>query len=271
MQVYVEYVIIDNLIIDFLLLKLSTKTVQVRSTFFRLSISSLIGTCVAVIMPLFTINSILQIIIKVLLAFVMCLISAKTDNLKKHFLNVCFFVLYTFLLGGSIIALFYLAGVDYKVYFTLNYNAFMPIGITILLAYLLYLLLCRVIKSLLTIKNTCSFVRKCAVVINDKKFIVTGYVDSGNLLYDNTYNLPIIIASKNLSKKLFSDDLKVKKNGVIKYQTASGEGDMQVYVLDKLLIYNGVQVNVIKNVLIGKSEQNFYGGECDLLLHPSLI
>ena len=65
--------------------------------------------------------------------------------------------------------------------------------------------------------------------------------------------------------------MKVKKNGVIKYQTASGEGDMQVYVLDKLLIYNGVQVNVIKNVLIGKSEQNFYGGECDLLLHPSLI
>ena len=92
MEVYVEYVIIDNLIIDFLLLKLSTKTAQVRSSLTRLILSSVIGTAVAVIMPLFSINSVLQVIIKLLLSITMCLISAKTDNLKKHLINFLFFI-----------------------------------------------------------------------------------------------------------------------------------------------------------------------------------
>ena len=142
MEVYVEYVIIDNLIIDFLLLKLSTKTVQVRSSLIRLLLSSVIGTVVAVIMPLFTLNNVLQVMVKLLLSITMCLISAKTDSLKKHIVNFLFFVFYTFLLGGAIIALFYFAGVDYNLYFTLNYNSFMPIGITVLIVYIFYIFLC---------------------------------------------------------------------------------------------------------------------------------
>lgn len=271
MQVYVEYVIIDNLIIDFLLLKLSTKTACVRSTFFRLLLSSILGTGVAVIMPLFKISALLQVIIKVMLAISMCLISAKTDSLKKHFYNFCFFILYTFLMGGAIIALFYLSGVDYKVYFSLHYNSFMPISITVLLVYLTYCLLTRLVKRLLVTKSIYPFFRKCAVVVNGKKFIVNGYIDSGNLLFETKYNLPIIVASKKLSHKLFDGNIKIKNNGTIKYQTAGGEGYMQIYVIDKLIIYSGVSVVTSKNVLIGKSSQNFYGGECDLLLHPSLL
>ncbi|MBR5439801.1 MAG: sigma-E processing peptidase SpoIIGA [Clostridia bacterium] len=271
MEVYVEYVIIDNLIIDFLLLKLSTKTVQVRSSFFRILISAILGTVVAVIIPLTKVSNNFQVLIKLLLALAMCLISANTDSLKKHFFNVCFFILYTSLLGGAIIALFYLSGVDYNVYFTIHYNSFAPIGITILLVYVFYLLLTKLIKRLITVKNVYPFFRKCAVVVGGKKFIVNGYIDSGNLLFEPKYNLPIIVASKNLSNKIFNGNLVVKNNGLIKYQTAGGEGVMNVYVLDKLLIYNGVSVSTVKNVLIGKSEQNFYGGECDLLLHPSLF
>ena len=271
MEVYVEYVIIDNLIIDYLLLKLSTKTAKVRTSFFRLFISSLIGTLVAVIMPLFTFSNATKILIKVLLSFVMCFISAKTDCLKTHLFNLLFFVLYTFLLGGAIIALFYFAGVEYTVYFTLNYNSFMPIGITVLLSYLFYTLTSKVIRRVFLIRNIQPFFRKCVVIIGGKKFVVKGYIDSGNSLFEKKYNLPVIVASKNLSTKLFSGDIKVKNQGAINYQTAGGEGVMDLYVIDKLLIYNGATVSSIKSVLLGKSEQNFYGGECDLLLHPSLF
>ncbi len=271
MEVYVEYVIIDNLIIDFLLLKLSTKTAQVRSSFLRLALSSLIGTSVAVIMPLFSITAVLQVIIKLLLSVTMCLISAKTDSLKKHLVNFLFFILYTFLLGGTILALFYFAGVDYNLYFTLNYNSFMPIGITILIVYVLYLLLTKLIKQALSVKTAYPYLRKCAVVVNGKKFFVNGYIDSGNLLFESNFNLPIIVASKNLSNKLFESDLKVKNQGIVKFKTAGSNGEMQIFIVDKLLIYNGVSVSTVKNVLIGKSSQNFYGGECDLLLHPSLF
>ncbi|MBO5851796.1 MAG: sigma-E processing peptidase SpoIIGA [Clostridia bacterium] len=271
MEVYVEYVIIDNLIIDFLLLKLSTKTVQVRSSLIRLLLSSVIGTVVAVIMPLFTLNNVLQVMVKLLLSITMCLISAKTDSLKKHIVNFLFFVFYTFLLGGAIIALFYFAGVDYNLYFTLNYNSFMPIGITVLIVYIFYILLTKLIKRALAVKNIYPFFRKCAVVINGKKFFINGYIDSGNLLFENKFNLPIIVASKKLSHKLFESGLKIKNQGTVKFQTAGGNGEMQIFIIDKLIIYNGISVSTVKNVLIGKSSQNFYGGECDLLLHPSLF
>ena len=47
---------------------------------------------------------------------------------------------------------------------------------------------------------------------------------------------------------------------------------MNVYKIDKLLIYNGEIANIINNVLITVSEFDFENGEeYEVLLNPSLI
>ncbi len=269
MQVYIEYVILDNLIIDFILLKLSTATIRVKSSFFRIFISSLIGVVFAVIMPLLNLKTAYNFIVKILLGAILARTSISYFSLKKFALNYLFFMLYTFLMGGIIIAIFFFAGVNYEVYFSLNYNSFMPIGISILIVYSCYLLFTKLIRVILTNKDISTFKRKCVMVINGKRYSVTGFIDSGNHLYENASGLPIIIASKKLSKKLSQQ--KLKFSGSINYSTISGNGSVNLYIVDKLIIYNGENINTIKNVIIGLSSQEFYANEYDLLLHPALF
>ena len=58
----------------------------------------------------------------------------------------------------------------------------------------------------------------------------------------------------------------------LSFSTVSGESIMKIYLIDKLVIYNGIEMNIYNNVLIGYSGINFDKGvEYDILLHPSTI
>ena len=58
----------------------------------------------------------------------------------------------------------------------------------------------------------------------------------------------------------------------LSFSTVSGESIMKIYLIDKLVIYNGIEMNIYNNVFIGYSGINFDKGvEYDILLHPSTI
>lgn len=272
MQVYIEYVIIDNLIIDYLLLKVSLKCSRVRTSFLRLSLSSVIGTAVAVIMPLFDMKFIFTVIIKILLGALMVVTSGKFDGYIQAVKTYLFFLLFTALGGGVIIALFNFADIDYERYFSLNYNSFMPIGISIFIVFILTKITSKLVTDLLKSRDIAPFVRRCEIICNNKKYKINGYIDSGNRLFDGASGLPIIVLSKRAGDEL--SKLNILKNYVksLSISTVTGKSDIKIFVIDKLVIYNGVTKNIYSNVLIGKGNVNFEKeGGYDLLLSPSLF
>lgn len=270
MQVYIEYAFLDNMIINYVLLKTATRCAKVKTRFIFLFLSSLLGTVVALILPLASILPIFLIGIKLLLAVTMVYISGKFIKAKTYFITLAFFILFTFLCGGFLIALFTFAGVDYNAYFLLNNDSVVPIGISVLFIYIASLFVTKVTKILLKERNLKPFLRSCTVVINGKKFNVNGFIDSGNGLYDNKSGLPIVVCSNDLFLTLQSAGIK-KSISKITFDTVSGSSQMQLYVIDKIMIYNGSMVNIFNNVLLGVSEFGFSSIEYDLLLHPSLI
>ena len=269
---YIEYVIIDNFIINFLLLKVSMASSRVKTSKLKLCISAGVGTVVAVVMPLFKISGAFLVLIKINLGLLMVLIAGEYLTVKKLGFTLLFFLSYTFLSGGMIIGLFYLSGVDFIVYFSVNYNSFMPVGISVLLVYLFTKLTLYLITNLLKSRDIKPFIRKCVIVISGKKFKVNGYIDSGNRLFDKNSGLPIIVASKSLFLKLNSGEEKLIPKSQITVNTVNGESVMKIYAVDKLLIYNGEYANIINNVMITDSQFDFERGEeYDVLLNPSLI
>ncbi len=270
MQVYIEYAFLDNMIINYVLLKTATRCAKVKTRFIFLFLSSLLGTAVALILPLVKIPFILLIGIKLLLAVTMVYISGKFIKVKNYLITLAFFILFTFLCGGFLIALFTFAGVDYNEYFLLNNDSVIPIGISVLIIYIASLFLTKVTKILLKERNLKPFLRSCIIVVNKKKFNVNGFIDSGNGLYDKKSGLPVIVCSNDLFIKLQSAGVK-KSISSISFDTVSGTSQMQLYVIDKIMIYNGSVVNIFNNVLLGVSEFGFSSIDYDLLLHPSLI
>ena len=58
----------------------------------------------------------------------------------------------------------------------------------------------------------------------------------------------------------------------IKISTISGESVSQVYIVDKLMVYNGATVNIYKQVLLARSNVEFEkGGDYEILLSPSMF
>lgn len=269
MVVYIEYAIIDNLVINYLLLKTATRCAEVKTKFLYLFISAIVGTLVAIVMPLFSLNNAYLIIIKILLGCLMVLISGKYVTFKKYLLTLLLFILFTFLCGGFIIALFLIAGIDYENYFLLNYDSVLPIGISVLIIYALTKVLVKITFILLKERNLRPFLRNCILIINGKKFKVKGFIDSGNSLYDYRSGLPVIVCSTSLYNKIKSNGLK-KSLSSISFDTVSGSSEMKLYVIDKLLIYNGVTVNIYNNVFLGVSPFGFSSSDYELLLHPNL-
>ncbi len=268
---YIEYVILDNFIINYLLLKMATASSRVKTSRLKLIISSSVGTVVAVIIPLFSMSNGFLFLIKINLGLLMALIVGEYLTVKKLIITFFFLLLYTFLSGGMIIGLFYLAGIDFSIYFSANYNSLMPVGISVLFVYLFTKLTLYLITNLLKSRDIKPFIRTCVILINGKRYKVNGYIDSGNRLFDKN-GLPIIVASKTLFQKLNEGEDKLVEKSSIKINTVNGESVIKVYAVDKLLIYNGELKNIINNVMIAKSDFDFEKGEeYDLLLNPSLI
>ena len=271
MEVYVEYAFIDNFLIDFVLLKTSVKCARVKSSLLKLILASFIASVIAILIPLLNLSKIFLFIVKILVGFLMALIAGSFINFKGYLLLVFFLFLFTFLSGGLIIALFNLASIDYTLYFSINYNFIVPVGVTFFLVYICGTLVCKLVVKLYEYRAIGSFYRKCEVIIKGKKIKVDGFIDSGNKLYDNVTGMVIIVASKTFIKKLCLENLLPNKYRQILIETVSGFNKMKVFNIDKLKIYNGAKVNIYNNVLMGEAITDFSLGETyQLLLHSDL-
>ncbi len=270
MSIYIEYAIIDNLIINYLLLKTATRCALIKTRFINLFISSLVGTAVAVLLPLFSLDNGYLLLIKITLSLLLTLLAGKYLSIKKYLFTYLLFILFTFLCGGFIIALFNFAMIDYETYFITSYDSVVPIGLTVFLVYIISKAVLSLVGKLLKERNLRPFLRQCAIIDNNKKFIVKGFIDSGNGLYDNKSGLPVIVCSNSLFEKLKKSSVK-KSVSKLEFDTVSGSSLMELYVIDKLLIYNGIKVNIFNNVLLGVSPSGFNSNNYQLLLHPSLI
>lgn len=271
MEVYIEYAFIDNFIIDFILLKTSLKCAKIKTNFLRILVASIIGSIIAIVLPLFNINDLFVLPIKFFLGLLITYVSGSFVKISDYFYLNLYFFAFTALSGGAIIALFYFAGIDYENYFILNYDSFMPIGVTFLIVYLTSKGLIIAINKLVKSLETENFTRKCEVVINGKKILCQGFIDTGNKLYDNLSGLPVIVASKSFIKKLYKNCALPNSYRKLNVETVGGESTIKLFYIDKLLIYKGAKVNIYNNVLIGEGLSNIYVGDyIDLLLHYTL-
>lgn len=264
MEVYIEYVIIDNFLLDFLLLKLAL--VKKRTSIYKggLYYGSAIGTLVAIILPLVKMPTILLLIIKTFLGIIMLLCSANFHSFKELISAYIRFLVLTFAFGGAIYAILGFFKIDYAVLYK-SYSM-LPVGLIILFAVILYKAFYKFICSLYESHLIYPFVRECELMIGDKRMDVTGLIDTGNqLIYDDFYS--VCIAGERLVKRLEMGGFLGEETGRIEVKTVSGKCEILLYRFDRIKIYYNGKVNIIERPLIGIGEKQInLSEEYDLIL-----
>lgn len=262
MKVYIEYVLFDNLIIDYLLLKYTFLLTKCKSGFWRLLFCSFLGACFAIIMPLTIMPKILSIIVKLLFSICLVYSGAKFLNIKSFIFAALVFNLYTFILGGGIIGVFNVL--------CLPYDKDYSVGIIIVVAYAFIKVIHKTVLIVYKKKNVYAYVSDCEITLGETVVKTTGFLDTGNRLYDSETQNPVVLCSKKIAFEL-TNGLQNKINGkYLKITTAIGEDKIFVFKIDKLKIYNGDEPNIFNNIMLGISKQAFVENGYDLILHSEL-
>lgn len=261
--VYIEYVLLDNIIIDYLLLKYTFKLVRGKSGFWRLLFCAFLGAAFAAVLPLVPMPLWASVPVKVFFSAALVWAAGRYATKKSYFLSFAVFNLYTFLLGGSVTGIFNL--------FRLPLDKEYSVGLVILAAYLSVKLMHRGVTALYRRKNIYAYVSDCEVTLNGQTVRVKGFLDTGNRLYDKETDAPVVICSKNVAFRL-SDNFKNKLGGKkLKIATAIGVDEITVFKIDRLKIYNGDKANIFDNVLLGVARAAFREGGYDLIIHSEMI
>ena len=285
MEIYIEYVLIDNLVINTLILLCVKNTLKLRTNWLRLILSSGLGTIVAVLLPLINIASWLLIIIKIVLGCLMVLILSKYFKVKEFLFSFLLFLLYTILMVGACMVTLLTFGTSLELLSQCAYDIEVPLGVILLIVSVCSYVIIGTGRYLARKKELEPFMKDVEIVINGKSLSFKAFIDSGNSLVDKKTGLPVIIVSMKSLEKYYSKESlenlilekgekgEFKNVHLINYNTVSGEAKkMVVFDADKMVIKSKSQEYITNRFVIGVTYKVFNDAiNYDMLLSSKLV
>ena len=231
MIIYIECVLFNNLAIDCLMLYLSLLTLKRKIKLWRIFLSAVIGAVYALFSPLIEFTG--DIVIKIAIAFIMCLITVKILSFKKLIILFIVFIGYSFAFGGVIIGLMNLWQPFRE---TMSNPSNINIGLMSTI-FIITLAFCRIVFQLIQKKHISEGNVKKVIINQEKKIIrEQAYYDSGNTLYYKGI-YPVIVMDESLK----CED---KAVGHINIDTICGNKNTEVFKLEKVTVDNRIYDSV---------------------------
>ncbi len=244
MIIYIDLIIIINMIIDFVLLMGVNLLLKRNVKIYKIIIGALLGSLSTIIL-FYIDNNTLLLIYKLFTSVIMVIVTFKYQSFSYFKDNLVWLYILSIILGGS----FYLIN-DHYTMSNSNY-AFSANGLKInliILVALTPLILYKYLKSQQNFKTTYSNYYHISIYYDDVVLNGTGFLDTGNNLKDPYFNRPIILVNKSLIKHRV-------KTFLVPYHTVNNEGLLEVFKPKKIV----VDKKGIRNVLIGLSDVNIDG------------
>lgn len=190
MEIIIEYSFVINFFVNSLILKLTGLFLKEAPRLWILS--AIIGSVVAIILPLYNLSWVLKIVIMLAVCSLMVCISFQVKSLKKFLIYFCSVFASTFLFGGACYALENIIG---------SFPLFV-VAIVVVVIYGITKIIFRTQQKRNMIEK---FTYSVIFVDNGKTFYEEGYLDSGNVLYDTLTKKPIILVTFDVFHKLYSN------------------------------------------------------------------
>lgn len=274
MEVYIEYVIIDNFVIDYLIVYFTSMILNCKIKKVNKLISVVFGVVCAVILPLISIKIIYLFFVKVLVGLIMVAMLKKYANFREFLITCIVLFSITFLLAGVCYGTNEMFGINTTGGQVLINGFEFPVSVFVLFASIYIYLLIMLIKYLRNRNKLSNFYFDVKITQNNNKYFLRGYLDSGNKLFDDSQ--PVVVIPLKVFVKIFKD-YPIEKvalgeapnNPHYIYTHSVGEKNkILVLDLDEISIKNNEKSKVYTNVKLGISKASF-SSDFDLLLHSS--
>ena len=279
MVYYVEYVFVENFIIDFILLFITGKLIKRVIIFKRLIIASLVGSLYVILTFYIGREFMAFFIVKFSISVLMIMIAFDSKGILTNIRVIICFYITSLIMVGIISALYYFT------YDKLTVNA---IIMSIFTGYAALHFFFKEIKDRI---NRHNYKRTVNVSIGGISKTFRGYIDTGNELTDPMTGKHVMVVNIDCIKDILGDDLCNKimefydnkcyeslfdENNsiilrIIKYNTISNSGENMVCIVpDEIEIINNNN-SIFIDAIIGIHPKRISMDDYDALLFKKLL
>lgn len=266
MQDILEITLFIEIFMNYLVIKLASVFLREKSQNVFL-ISLLLGE-IGILFPQIFVGLIGKILLIFASSFIIVTFCFKCFSIKDFVRTGIVFIVVTFIFGGGIQAIKNIIG-EFLVF------------LAVVFATGIYIVTYIVTKSVQRKNKIKNFYYQVKVIDNGQEFIDEGFLDSGNMLYDNITKKPVVLVDFNLFHKLYSnisftsiitktvDKSSIKNGHYIKINSIGSKTKILAFTIDELIIGNDKKY---KDVVVGLSLSGFeksFGKS--VLLHSELI
>ncbi|MCH5160177.1 MAG: sigma-E processing peptidase SpoIIGA [Clostridiales bacterium] len=237
MNVYVEYVVLDNFVIDSLLLWAVALTLRISYKWWRIALGGAVGAACAVVSVF--VGGVWLYLLKTACLLSMCVVSVGFG--KKLFWHILLTLAYTFVLGGAVIGLFNLFQIDYVNGDGQFYQMKVPLFVYAIAVALVGFLCYSIVIYVKNVRKTAPYRVQVQIEL-DKSYTVDGFCDSGNSLYYD--GIPVCFVTKSFKgfKDYFVRQTLCGK--VIEIEVATVAGTQKVAAVAGKIALKGEQKKV---------------------------
>lgn len=258
MTVYVEYVLADNFILDYLLLKLTVKTAGKRICRVKIAASAALGAIFALFYPLTGLTGALLALLKTAFGAFMVLTSADFCGYKDFLRTAGLFVSLTFVVGGAITGIYSILG--------LTETSDALIAFTVLPFWGICVISQRAYKKITKAALVKKFMRETEIKAFGITVQTTGFMDTGNGVYDE--GVPVIFIDRKTASK-FLDNGALFKMKKIPVTTVNGKSEKFAFKSDEITIRSDDKEYKYKGITVCIAGGSFERG-AGAILHPAL-
>lgn len=199
MVIYVDTLIFVNIIVDYLLLKLTALLTKRKYSATRLVIAAAIGGFSSLYILIHTDNILLDIAFKIVVASALILTLQGLLGFKAFLCSLGIFVLLSFALNGFVVAL---ENIFSKTFFTENMINYFNISSLHLIFFTAVIYAVIMLVRKITDKSLSGYRADLKISVCGYTMKLKGFVDTGNHLRDPFSNLPVIVINKGNYDKI---------------------------------------------------------------------
>ncbi|WP_236908569.1 sigma-E processing peptidase SpoIIGA [Clostridium sp. Cult3] len=208
MYVYAEYLLLENIIINYIILYVTKKITRTRTRKIRLLIGALVGSIYTLVAFFPSLQFMGKFSIKLSISVLMVIIGFNPEKFNQFIKQISAFYMVSFAFAGAIIGIFYIlnnsfhfTGISFKDSDELA--KFLIIGIVVALILIRYILKFYQIRV-----NKESFITNIIIGLNDREAQLTALIDTGNSLKEPISQKPVIIAEYKALENILPDSIK---------------------------------------------------------------
>ncbi len=198
MTIYIDVVLIENLIMNFIILLATGLILKENIKIIRLLLSSLLGAIYSVVSYMSILEIYTSMILKVILSIVMIYLAFNPQTVKKMWKELLIFYLTSFVFGGAAFAFIYIIkpqNILMKNGLFLGTYPLKTIILGAIIAFIIIIAAFTVVKSKISKKDMFCEVE---IKIDEKTIKTTAMLDTGNLLKEPITNTPVIVVEHTL-------------------------------------------------------------------------